>query len=79
MSKKFDDAIRVSYSRTEEVAHASLVEHPLVRESCVIGVPDPVSGESPHAYVLLQPGGVQDAGHGKGVDARAGRRLQVSG
>lgn len=33
VSKKFDDAVRVSYSRTEEVAHASQVEHPLVRES----------------------------------------------
>lgn len=33
VSRKFDDAVRVSYSRTEEVAHASQVEHPLVRES----------------------------------------------
>lgn len=33
VSKKFDDAVRVSYSRTEEVACASQVEHPLVRES----------------------------------------------
>ena len=33
VSRKFDDAIRVSYSRTEEVDHASNVEHPLVRES----------------------------------------------
>jgi len=33
VSKKFDDAVRVSYSRTEEVAHASKVEHPLVREA----------------------------------------------
>jgi long-chain acyl-CoA synthetase len=35
---------------------AALSEHPGVRESCVIGVPDPVCGESPHAYVILQPG-----------------------
>jgi D-glycero-alpha-D-manno-heptose-7-phosphate kinase len=33
VSKKFDDAIRVSYSRTEEVSHASEVDHPLVREA----------------------------------------------
>ena len=33
VSRKFDNAVRVSYSRTEEVAHASEVEHPLVRES----------------------------------------------
>ena len=33
VSRKFDDAVRVSYSRTEEVAHASAVEHPLVREA----------------------------------------------
>ncbi|MEO8113514.1 MAG: kinase, partial [Phenylobacterium sp.] len=33
VSRKFDDAVRVSYSRTEEVASASQVEHPLVRES----------------------------------------------
>ena len=31
--RKFDDAVRVSYSRTEEVAHARDVEHPLVREA----------------------------------------------
>ncbi len=33
VSRTFDDAVRVSYSRTEEVAHASQVVHPLVRES----------------------------------------------
>ena len=36
VSRKFDDAVRVSYSRTEEVAHASQVEHPLVRESLAL-------------------------------------------
>jgi D-glycero-alpha-D-manno-heptose-7-phosphate kinase len=36
VSRKFDDAVRVSYSRTEEVAHASDVEHPLVRESLAL-------------------------------------------
>jgi D-glycero-alpha-D-manno-heptose-7-phosphate kinase len=33
VSRKFDDAVRVSYSRTEEVAHARDVQHPLVREA----------------------------------------------
>jgi D-glycero-alpha-D-manno-heptose-7-phosphate kinase len=33
VSRKFDNAVRVSYSRTEEVAHASQIEHPLVREA----------------------------------------------
>ena len=30
VSRKFDDALKVSYSRTEEEDHASKVEHPLV-------------------------------------------------
>ena len=33
VSRKFDNAVRVSYSRTEEVGHASEVQHPLVREA----------------------------------------------
>jgi D-glycero-alpha-D-manno-heptose-7-phosphate kinase len=33
VSRKFDEAVRVSYSRTEEVARAQDVEHPLVREA----------------------------------------------
>ncbi len=36
VSQKFDDAVRVSYSRTEEVARASAVEHPLVREALAL-------------------------------------------
>ena len=36
VSRKFDSAVRVSYSRTEEVAHAAEVEHPLVRESLAL-------------------------------------------
>lgn len=36
VSKKFDDGVRVSYSRTEEVATAAEVEHPLVRESLAL-------------------------------------------
>jgi D-glycero-alpha-D-manno-heptose-7-phosphate kinase len=33
VSRKFDDAVRVSYSRTEEVASSTELEHPLVREA----------------------------------------------
>ena len=33
VNRKFDQHIRVSYSRTEEVAKASQIKHPLVRES----------------------------------------------
>ena len=33
VSRKFDAAVRVSYARTEEVARAADVEHPLVREA----------------------------------------------
>jgi D-glycero-alpha-D-manno-heptose-7-phosphate kinase len=36
VSQKFDNAIRVSYSRTEEVAYASQIEHGLVRESLAL-------------------------------------------
>jgi long-chain acyl-CoA synthetase len=39
---------------------AALSEHPAVRESCVIGVPDAVCGEAPHAYVVLQAGAAAD-------------------
>jgi len=36
VSRKFDDAVRISYSRTEEVANAAQVEHPLVREALAL-------------------------------------------
>ena len=36
VSRKFDNAVRVSYSRTEEVDQASQVEHPLVREALAL-------------------------------------------
>ena len=33
-----------------------LAAHPQVRAAAVIGVPDPVAGELPHAYVVPGPG-----------------------
>ena len=36
VSRKFDNAVRVSYARTEEVDRASQVEHPLVREALAL-------------------------------------------
>jgi len=40
VNKKFDSSIRVSYSRTEEVAAVSDIEHPIVRSSLLkLGIP----------------------------------------
>lgn len=45
-------ANRISPLEVEE----TLSTHPAVLESCVIGVPDRVCGEVPHAYVIPHPG-----------------------
>ena len=36
VNRKFDGSVRVSYSRTEEVASAAQVQHPLVREALAV-------------------------------------------
>ena len=47
---------KVFPSRVEGV----LLTNPAVREALVIGVPDPYRGESPRAFVTLQPGAADD-------------------
>jgi acetyl-CoA synthetase len=41
----------------------SLLRHPAVAESAVIGLPDPIKGERIKAYVVVKPG----APHGPGL------------
>jgi 2-aminobenzoate-CoA ligase len=52
-----DDLIKSSGYRIgpEEVEDA-LLKHPAVAEAGVIGVPDPVRGQTTRAYVILKPG-----------------------
>lgn len=52
-----DEVIKVSGHRlgTYELESA-LIEHPAVAEAAVVGVPDPVKGEVPYAFVVLRSG-----------------------
>lgn len=54
---RVDDVINVAAHRigTMEM-EAALISHPSVSEAAVIGVPDPVKGEVPIAFVILQAG-----------------------
>lgn len=60
VGRKKDVIVRMADGLANKIAplevEAAISEHPEVREACVIGVPDPVCGEAPHAYVLLLPG-----------------------
>ena len=54
---RVDDVINVAAHRigTMEI-EASLIGHPAVSEAAVVGVPDPVKGEVPLAFVILRAG-----------------------
>ena len=60
VGRKKDVIVRTANGLANKIAplevEAALLEHPAVREACVIGVPDPVCGEAPHAYVILESG-----------------------
>ena len=59
---RIDDVLNVSGHRlgTMEIESA-LVAHPAVAEAAVVGIPDPIKGESIVAYVLLKEGAVPEA------------------
>jgi propionyl-CoA synthetase len=56
-----DDVINVAGHRlTTGSMEAVVATHPAVAECAVIGVPDPLKGERPAAYVVLKSGAVAD-------------------
>ncbi len=69
---RVDDVINVAAHRigTMEM-EAALISHPAVSEAAVIGVPDPVKGELPLAFVILR-GGVASA---PGLEAELAQRV----
>jgi len=44
-----------------------LYRHPLVAKACVVGIPDPVSGERVKAYIVLRDGSQENAGAEKAL------------
>jgi long-chain acyl-CoA synthetase len=56
MGRRKDMIVRDGHKVAPVAVEATLSEHPAVQQSCVIGVPDAVFGELPHAYVILKPG-----------------------
>ena len=63
MLGRADDVIKVAGHRigTADV-ESSLLRHPAVAESAVVGLPDPIKGEKIKAYVVLRAGVSQGAG-----------------
>ena len=62
------------YPREVEIV---LEQHPAVRESCVVGVPDAHWGERVRGFVVLREG--QEAGQALADDIVAFARLQLAG
>lgn len=60
---------------------AVLLENPAVKEAMVLGLPDDYRGETPHAYVTLNPdaGEVSAASLATWLNARVGKHERVSG
>jgi acetyl-CoA synthetase len=58
-----DDIMNIAGHRigTADV-ESSLLRHPAVAESAVVGLPDPIKGERIKAFVVLKPGTAQGAG-----------------
>ncbi|MFC0204031.1 long-chain-fatty-acid--CoA ligase [Novosphingobium soli] len=48
------------YNVYPRVIEEALYEHPMVAEAAVIGIPDTYRGQSPKAFVVLQPGDLLD-------------------
>ena len=63
MLGRSDDVLNVAGHRigTADV-ESSLLRHPAVAESAVVGLPDPIKGERIKAFVVLKPGAAQGAG-----------------
>ena len=58
--RRKDIIVRDGHKVAPLTVEEALSAHPAVREACVIGVPDAVFGELPHAYVVLQAGAAAD-------------------